>query len=109
FHVFCKTCGSLLNEAGRNPVQVQGWLGHHAASFMLDTYVRRMDDGLGDADALDNLWGHHGAAEGPQTTKNRHAANPRNGLVAGRMPKGRKPPQALGGSHNPSVPGSNPG
>jgi integrase len=54
FHVFRKTCGSLLNEAGRNPVQVQGWLGHHAASFTLDTYVRRMDDGLGDADFLDD-------------------------------------------------------
>ena len=53
FHTFRHTCGSLLFDAGRNAVQVQGWLGHHAPSFTQDTYVHPMDDGLGDADFLD--------------------------------------------------------
>jgi len=54
FHTFRHTCGSLLFDAGRNAVQVQGWLGHHAPSFTQDTYVHLMDDGLGDADFLDD-------------------------------------------------------
>jgi hypothetical protein len=33
--------------AGRNAVQVQRWLGHHSASFTLDTYVHLLDGDLG--------------------------------------------------------------
>ncbi len=29
-------------------MQVQRWLGHHSASFTLDTYVHFMDDDLGE-------------------------------------------------------------
>jgi integrase len=54
FHTFRHTCGSLLDEAGRRAVQVQGWLGHHAPSFTQDTYMHSLDDGLGDADFLDD-------------------------------------------------------
>ena len=31
---------------GRNVVRVQRWLGHHAASFTLDTYVHLLRDDL---------------------------------------------------------------
>jgi len=47
FHTFRHTCASMLFERGRNAKQVQRWLGHHAASFTLDTYTHLLDDGLG--------------------------------------------------------------
>jgi integrase len=48
FHTFRHTVASRLFAAGRNPVQVQRWLGHHSASFTLDTYVHLLDGDLGD-------------------------------------------------------------
>jgi len=54
FHAFRHTCASLLFEAGRNPKQVQAWLGHHDPGFTLATYVHLMDEGVGDAAFLDS-------------------------------------------------------
>jgi integrase len=48
FHTFRHTVASRLFAAGRNPVQVQRWLGHHSASFTLDTYVHLLDADLGE-------------------------------------------------------------
>jgi len=42
FHTFRHTCASLLFARGANVVQVQRWLGHHAPSFTLDTYIHLM-------------------------------------------------------------------
>ncbi len=39
FHTFRHTCASMLFEARPQRQQVQRWLGHHAASFTLDTYI----------------------------------------------------------------------
>lgn len=36
---------------------MQAWLGHHAASFTMDTYVHLLSDDLPDAAFLDNLTG----------------------------------------------------
>lgn len=36
-------------RAGKNPKQVQAWLGHHAASFTMDTYVHLLPDDVGEA------------------------------------------------------------
>jgi integrase len=44
FHTFRHTCASILFESGRNAKQVQRWLGHHSASFTLDTYVHLLRD-----------------------------------------------------------------
>lgn len=44
---------SRLFREGRNIVQVQRWLGHHAPSFTLDTYVHLLDADLGEPLALD--------------------------------------------------------
>ncbi len=52
-HSLRHTCASLLFEAGRNVKQVQAWLGHSDPSFTLRTYVHLMDEGVGDADFLD--------------------------------------------------------
>jgi integrase len=48
FHTFRHTVASRLFAEGRNVVQVQRWLGHHAASFTLDTYVHLLDNDLGE-------------------------------------------------------------
>jgi integrase len=52
FHTFRHTVASRLFAAGRNPVQVQRWLGHHSPSFTLDTYVHLLDADLGEPLAL---------------------------------------------------------
>ena len=51
-HTFRHTVASRLFAAGRNPVQVQRWLGHHSPSFTLDTYVHLLDADLGEPLAL---------------------------------------------------------
>jgi integrase len=56
FHTFRHTCASILFANGRNPNQVQMWLGHSDPGFTLRTYVHLIDDGLGDADFLDTAW-----------------------------------------------------
>lgn len=48
FHTFRHTVASRLFAGGRNPVQVQRWLGHHSPSFTLDTYVHLLDADLGE-------------------------------------------------------------
>lgn len=49
FHTFRHTCASLLFASGKNPKQIQRWLGHHSAAFTLDTYAHLLDEGLGEA------------------------------------------------------------
>jgi integrase len=48
FHTFRHTCAMLLFAEGRNAKQVQHWLGHHSASFTLDTYIGLLDGDIGD-------------------------------------------------------------
>src|SRR5829696_4745922 len=47
-HTFRHTCATLLFAGGKNAIQVQEWLGHHKASFTLDTYVHLLDKDLGE-------------------------------------------------------------
>lgn len=47
WHTFRHTAASRLFAQGRNVKQVQEWLGHHKASFTLDTYVHLMGGGIG--------------------------------------------------------------
>ena len=46
FHTFRHTCATRLFRAGWNAVQVQRFLGHHKASFTIDTYVHLLDEEL---------------------------------------------------------------
>jgi integrase len=76
FHTFRHTVASRLFAGGRNPVQVQRWLGHHSPSFTLDTYVHLLDSDLGEPLATENLRGENpkgGAEEArrepPMTTR----------------------------------------
>jgi integrase len=45
-HTLRHTCASLLFARGENPKTIQRWLGHHRASFTLDTYVHLLDEDL---------------------------------------------------------------
>jgi integrase len=59
FHTFRHTRASILFQSkatgggGKDVKQVQEWLGHADPGFTLRTYVHLMDEGLGDADFLD--------------------------------------------------------
>ena len=66
FHTFRHTCASMLFERGANAKQVQRWLGHHSASFTLDTYIHLLSDDLGGPLELgQELGGGNGVATGP--------------------------------------------
>jgi integrase len=68
FHTFRHTCASILFAEGRNPKQVQMWLGHSDPGFTLRAYVHLIDDGLGDADFLDAAtWATPGATPATRT------------------------------------------
>jgi integrase len=73
FHSPRKACGSmLLLKAGKDPRQVQQWLGHSQLTTTMNIYVHELDDGLGGADDLDAILGrgHPGATPGPPNTRN---------------------------------------
>lgn len=72
WHTFRHTLASRLFASGRNPKQVQGWLGHHKASFTIDTYVHLLDGGIGGPLALPG--GRRGADTAPETAVNPEAA-----------------------------------
>jgi len=55
FHTLRHTCATALFRHGYNPKQVQGWLGHHAASFTIDTYIHLLPDDLAAAEFFDAL------------------------------------------------------
>jgi hypothetical protein len=57
FHSLRHTTASLLFAHGKNLKQVQHWLGHTSPQLTQNTYLHLMDDGLGDADFLDELTG----------------------------------------------------
>jgi integrase len=53
WHTLRHTCASMLFARGRNIVQVQRWLGHHAPSFTLDTYIHLLPGELTEPLELD--------------------------------------------------------
>lgn len=72
FHTFRHTCASLQFAAGRNIKQVCRWLGHHRASYTLDTYIHLMPDSDDQpfivADVLAGA--SRGASQTPETAGN---------------------------------------
>jgi integrase len=56
FHALRHTLGSLIHERGaKTDRQLCDWLGHHDPAFTVREYVGTMDEGLGEADFLDEL------------------------------------------------------
>jgi integrase len=76
FHTFRHTCASLLFARGRNPKQVQEWLGHADPGFTLRTYVHLLDEGVGDAAFMDAEVGNARATQHPQRAAKEEAAEP---------------------------------
>jgi len=79
FHTFRHTVASRMFAEGRSIVTVQRWLGHHAPSFTLDTYVHLLDDDLGAplAPVIPlPIGGNTGAMERPETPANNPDAEP---------------------------------
>jgi integrase len=71
FHTFRHTCASILFRQGWNIKQVQHYLGHHKASYTLDTYVHLLEGDLPDPTFLDGVTGGlvgHTWASGPPET-----------------------------------------
>jgi integrase len=78
FHTFRHTLASRMFADDPNAKRVQRWLGHHKASFTLDTYTHLLNDDLGAPLPLrgKGRGGQQGANSGPETTGN--AADARN-------------------------------
>jgi integrase len=88
FHTFRHTCATILFRGGWNPVQVQRWLGHHKASFTIDTYVHLLEDDVPEPTFLDAL-----TAEGVNLTVNlttREGQRRGGNAEAGSPPMSRK-------------------
>ncbi len=64
FHAFRHACGSLLFAHGKTLKQVQGWLRHSQLTTTMNVYIDQVDDGLGSADAWDDILGATGATVG---------------------------------------------
>jgi len=47
FHTLRHTCAAMLIDDGASPLRLQRWMGHHSASFTLDTYGHLLRDDLG--------------------------------------------------------------
>lgn len=76
FHAFRKACGSLLLAHGKSLKQVQGWLRHSQLTTTMNVYIHEVDDGLGSADAWDDIlpgsgqrWGNSGATSGQRNPR----------------------------------------
>jgi integrase len=77
FHTFRHTCASMLFARGRNAVEVQKWIGHHKASFTLDTYIHLLNDEQ--AEPLD-LRFELGGGNGVATERTGHSGNEQPGI-----------------------------
>ena len=55
FHTLRHTFASMCFRSGCNAKQVQLMLGHHAASFTIDTYIHAIPEDLPQLDFLDRV------------------------------------------------------
>jgi len=79
FHTFRHTVASRLFAGGRNPVQVQHWLGHHSAAFTMGVYVHLLEGDLGEPLTAQPVTVDLMAADGQGSANagaNRHHATP---------------------------------
>jgi integrase len=97
FHTFRHTCASILFASGKNPKQVQMWLGHSDPGFTLRTYVHLIDDGLGDADFLDAAgWATPWATRATETQANPEVAKPQQMALSLGIPQTQAKPGKAG-------------
>jgi integrase len=105
-HTFRHSCATRLFRSGWNAVQVQKFLGHTDPGFTLRTYVHLLDEDLPEPPAV----GNKGATRAAETDRNgRSRSAPFRPSEQGKHATGRDRPKRRLGTHNPLVPGSNPG
>lgn len=73
-HTFRHTCASMLFREGWNAAQVQRWLGHHKASFTLDTYIHLLVEDVPQPAFFDAKVGHGWATQAAETSRNAEPA-----------------------------------
>jgi Phage integrase family len=79
FHAFRKACGSmLLLRAGKDPRQVQRWLGHSQLTTTMNIYVHELDDGLGRAETSTDCGDTGGT---PKTRRQPQTGRTRTGKI----------------------------
>jgi integrase len=82
-HALRHTCASMLFDRGANAKQVQRWLGHHSASFTLDTYIHLLSEDLDEPLSLtDELRVATGVATQGSETEQTTAPSPQVDLAA---------------------------
>jgi integrase len=59
----------MLFRAGWNAAQVQRWLGHHKASFTLDTYIHLLEEDVPQPTFFDERMGHKWATQEAETSR----------------------------------------
>jgi integrase len=74
FQTFRHTCATMLFRAGSNAAQVQKWLGHHKASFTLDTYIHLLDEDVPAPTFLEAKVGNGWATQAAESGRNAEAA-----------------------------------
>jgi integrase len=55
FHAFRHACGTMLHAMEKRPAQAQGWLRHSQLTTTMNIYTHLDDEGLGVADAFDEV------------------------------------------------------
>jgi integrase len=76
FHAFRHACATLLHAMDKRPAQAQGWLRHAQLMTTMNIYTGLDDDGLGGADAFDEILAadslrvHPGSTGVPETAAN---------------------------------------
>jgi integrase len=114
-HTFRHTFASRMLAAGRNIKEAQMWLGHHKASFTLDTYQHLMNGDLGAPLApRDEPGGPTGGQHSTGKRRKRPGCRQRRKCLICRdnsrlRVKARRRPEPQSRTHNPSDPGSSPG
>jgi integrase len=98
FHAFRKACGSLLLAHGKSLKQVQGWLRHSQLTTTMNVYIHQVDDGLGGADAWDDILGPPaGGPGGPRVAAGGPEGGPESDSEPSLAPVGdQDTPETLG-------------
>jgi hypothetical protein len=105
FHAFRHTAATRLFRRGWNAVQVQRFLGHSDPGFTLRTYVHLLADDLPEPDFAAGVSTKVSTSDA-ETGREAEAASDTKSLQSQTY---RSPPRSLDSTHNPLVPGSNPG
>jgi hypothetical protein len=89
FHAFHKAAGSVLLAKGKTLKQVRGWLRRSQLTTTMNVYIHQVDDALGGADVMDDIfgatWVRPAATGHPETAANGAPAESRDPALASQI------------------------